>query len=120
MTDIEMTRGDSATFDVAVTRYNAATHVNDLVTPDKAWFTAKANARDSDDSAVVALNSEDQPEQVLITTGSIRIKLDPEDTAEYLQRWLVYDVQILESDGTITTIEKGKMQLSADVTLATS
>lgn len=119
MTDIVMTRGDSVIMDVGVVRYNPSTGLNDPVTASKAWFTAKANANDLDSAAIIKKDSVSSPTKVIITAGNIRIFLDPTDTSVYGDRWLEYDVQIKETSGAITTVERGKIQLKFDVTLTT-
>jgi hypothetical protein len=120
MTDITMIRGDTRTLDVNVKRPNPVTGVLENVLPTQAWFTAKETYRDADDSAIISLNNVDNPDSILLTNGNVRVILNPADTATYLYHWLVYDLQIKESDGTITTVERGFIEFNTDVTVATS
>jgi hypothetical protein len=119
MTDMILNRGDSIIFDVGVVRLNPTTGLNEPVTAQKAWFTAKVNSRDADVDAIIKKDSVSTPTKVLVTAGNVRVFLDPADTAIYKDRWLVYDVQIKEASGSITTVERGKIELKKDVTIST-
>jgi hypothetical protein len=119
-----MVRGDSKSFNVFVTRENPTTGVDEVVnlTGAKAWFTAKATSVDTDSDAVFKKNSVDNPTKVIITaiTGVIRINIDPGDTEGYPYRWLVYDCQVKEADGTLTTVQRGKLELLTRATISTT
>ena len=85
----------------------------------KAWFTAKKTTDDLDADALIALNSVDNPAQVVFMDASIGtffVKLLPADTASIDDDSLVYDVQVREQDGRITTVAKGELKLKPDVT----
>lgn len=122
MTDIQMIKGDTTTFEVAVTRYNSTTGLDVPVnlTGSKVWFTAKRTRRDTDASAFVLLNSTINPSQIIIvapaTNGIISITLTPADTETFSDKWLMYDVQLRESDNTITTVQSGRLELIRDST----
>jgi hypothetical protein len=122
MTDIQMVKGDTTIFDVHVTRFNPTTGLDENVplTGAKAWFTAKKESTDLDASAVIAKNSVDHPSQVGITvsTAMVRVTIIPTDTVNYPSKWLNYDVQVREADGTITTVQKGKLELLKQATVA--
>ena len=124
MSDIQMTKGDSKSFNVYVTRENPVTGVDEVVdlTGAKAWFTAKATHQDADTSAIFKKNSVDNPTKVIITalTGVIRINIDPADTESYPYRWLVYDIQIKEASGIVTTVQRGKLELLTESTISTT
>src|SRR5687768_10130580 len=118
MTDIQMIKGDTTIFDVIVEREE---EVVDL-TGAKAWFTAKWTTDDEDADAAIELDSVDNPSNVEITPveGKIRITIPASLTAELPGRWLEYDVQIKESSNVITTVQRGKLELTKQVTIATS
>lgn len=123
MSDIIMVKGDTAVFDVPITRYNPTTDEYEPVslTGAKAWFTAKRNSYEADDTnAVIAKNSTDDPANVAMSSNVVRVIIDPEDTEDYPDRWLVYDLQIKEADGTVTTVEYGSIEFVRDRTKATT
>lgn len=124
MTDIQSIKGDTQGFDVFVTKYNEVTGEDEIVnlTGAKAWFTAKRTSEDLDSAAIIKLDSVANPSQVVITgvTGKVRITLAPADTVNSPVKWLEYDVQIKEVDGTVTTVQKGKLELTKNITRSTT
>jgi hypothetical protein len=123
MSDIQMGKGDTKIFDVEVTKTDPDTGLDVVVplTDAKAWFTAKETSSDTDADAIIIYNNVDNPLNVIITEadGIVRIVIDPADTVDYPNRWLVYDVQIKEVDGTITTVERGNIELLKQATIST-
>lgn len=121
MSDMQMFRGDTMSFDVTVTRFNPVTGVDDIVnlTGAKAWFTAKRSRGDADVNASIQLNSVSQPSQVIITpaAGKISITINPADTQNLTNRWLRYDVQVKEASGAVSTVASGKLELVRDTTI---
>jgi hypothetical protein len=121
MSDIQMTRGDSAAFEVEVTRYNEITRLDEPVnlTGAKAWFTVKRRRTDLDVDAIVQRNSVVNPSEIQITPleGLITIQMLPTDTQDITERWLRYDVQIKELSGAITTVQAGSLELIKDTTI---
>lgn len=123
--DIDVTSGDHLTFDVYNTRFNEITQTDEPVnlTGAKIWFTVKRTKRDADVDALILKDSVTNPTKVRVVgdplDGIIRISLDPSDT-DSLKGSLPYDVQVKESDGTITTIIKGYLQVSEDITISTA
>lgn len=119
--NIQATRGDTAIFDVTVTRFNPVTEEDEIVnlTGAKAWFTVKRNRNDVDANAVVQRNSELNPSEVLITPvqGLIQVTLLPADTQDLKDRWLRYDVQVKEASGVVTTVASGRLELIHDATI---
>lgn len=116
MKDIIATKGDTIIFDVYVTRGEDPVDL----TGGKVWFTVKRNSRDLDEDSLIYLNSAVDPAQVRIiapaTNGQIRVELEPADTVDIKDTYLPYDVQIRESDGAISTIEYGTIELRKNVT----
>jgi len=124
MTDIQMTKGDTETFDVFVTRKDEVTGVEEIVPLDgaMAWFTAKEESTDLDASAVIAKDSVADPSEVVITgvEGKVRITITPADTVSYDGKYLEYDVQVKEVDGTVTTVQKGRVEFGKDITVSSA
>lgn len=124
MTDIRMTSGDSITFDVFVTRKDA-NGVDQPVnlTGAKAWFYCKKQKRDADVDALISLDTSADPLQIRFlapaTDGIIRVTLNPADT-DGLASDYPYDIQVEESDGTVTTVESGFLQVARDITVTTA
>lgn len=117
MSDLEMTRGD--------TRRWLLTFSVDL-TGAKIWFTAKRALSDADGAALIALSS--GTSAITITdaaAGQCTLVIPPAATAGVATPSpsqplsLVYDIQIRESDGTITTVQRGNLRIKADVTQST-
>ena len=121
-----MTKGDSSSWDVFVTRYDPVTHLDAAVnlTGAKAWFTAKRTSRDLDADAIIKKDSTTNPTQVTIvapaTQGKVRISLIPADTVNHNGRWLQYDVQVREADGTVTTVAEGKLEFTKQATITST
>jgi hypothetical protein len=95
----------------------------------KAWLTIKRlpSEPDADAKVLKAIAVTDLPGTGQIVTaggvgtdGDVRFDLVPADTlALGIGRW-VYDIQIGVAGGKVYTIEKGTLQLTMDVTKATS
>lgn len=119
MTDLAITRGDSAMLTHTVTRGGPV----DLRLPGtKLWFTAKRKLADQAADAVLAKTYEEGIEGgISVLTGApgnvASTELEPADTAglagETLLEW---DLQLLEPDGTRTTLERGRLLITLDVT----
>jgi hypothetical protein len=124
MTDIQMPKGDTQTFDVFVTRVNQVTGVEEIVplAGARAWFTAKKVSTDSDANAIIAKDSVTDPSEVVITDveGKVTITIIPADTVSYPGKYLEYDVQVKEVDGTVTTVQKGRLELGKNITVSTA
>lgn len=116
--NIQMRRGDTTVFDVAVTRYNPITGRDEPVTTmTKAWFTAKKTRADADAQAIISYNSLDDNVNCFITSNVVRVIIAAADTATLLEKWFEYDVQIRETDGTITTVQSGRLEILKDATI---
>lgn len=115
----EMSRGDSQSFEVPV--INPLTEGPLNLTGAKIWFTAKYNYVDPDERAAIRLNTVDGG--VVITDalrGLARIDIEPIHTRAFpdgIVR-LVYDVQVKDASGFVTTIESGTLKVFPDVSRA--
>lgn len=117
--DIEAIKGDTEYYDLAAKRTNGPIDLTGASV--KAWFTAKKTVDDLDVNAVIALNSTDDPTQVVFTNrplGEFFVQLVPADTVAIEEESLVYDVQVREQDGRITTVSRGDLHLKQDITRA--
>jgi hypothetical protein len=121
--DIPGVKGDTITFDVFATRgvdpvTGAESPIN--LTGGKAWFTAKRTKGDADANALISLNTVDDPVGIRFilppTLGQIRITLVPDDTVNIVDRYVPFDVQIREVDNTVSTVERGYLELHRDIT----
>lgn len=108
-------RGDTNVYNLSVIRQNAPVNITD----GKLWFTAKLDQDDPDSAAYISLNSEDNPNQVMLVTpqqGKAQIVLVPADTDGLTVTALWYDLQLQESTGVITTVQSGILKIQKDVT----
>lgn len=112
MADLSMTRGDTPTFDLTIT--DAAGDAVDLTDATIA-FTAKRSIADSATvfqktvgSGVTVTNAAGGLASVLLAAG---------DTTALPDRTIAlhYDVEVVESDGTKTTVASGLLTVSPDV-----
>lgn len=104
--------------------------VEDLPSPIAiAWLLLKQYARQDDDLAVVTkiITTSDVPGTGQITIaggvgidGALRFDLTQDDTIALGSRAWVYDIQIKLNDGTVFTPEIGTLELTSDVTRATT
>jgi hypothetical protein len=125
VTDIDIMRGDTTEFDVIVTRFNATTEQDEPVSLSgaKMWFTVKHNKRDADVDAVFKIDSVTDPIKIRAlgnpADGIIRISLLDTDTDSFPGgTTLVFDVQLKEAVGTVTTVEHGYVDVDRDVTIS--
>lgn len=123
MTNLTGVRGDTNEYTLTITAPDASgvSQPIDLDTVDQLWFTVKD---DWDDPDVDAVFQKTLGSGIVVSSpasdGIAVVTLDPEDTEDLvgLQR-LVYDVQMLESNGVLTTVSKGFYSLERDATRAT-
>lgn len=123
MTDISAVRGDTNEYSLVITApdEDGVSQPIDLEFCDL-WFTVKYDWDDAEEDAIVqktvgaGITVTDPPED-----GLAVVRLEPEDTEDLVgvQR-LVYDVQLKESDDTITTVALGYFNVQRDVTRVTS
>jgi hypothetical protein len=115
-TVLRMYRGDSQVFDVVVTDLDGV--AQDITTSDLR-FTAKHRYQDDDTDAVIAKTLGDG-----ITlgggTGEATITLEPEDT-DLLSKntTLEWDLQVTDSTGSVRTAARGRLIISADISVTT-
>lgn len=125
MTNITATQGDTIVLATTITRKDPDTGAQNAVdiTSAKLWFTAKYDPSDTDLDALVQLGSAetnldgiaksatptDGKAQVTIP-ATITQDLDPNTVFVY------WDIAMEEADGTITTVDWGRMALTNDVT----
>jgi hypothetical protein len=117
MPDIRLARGDTFVFDVYATRADEAVDLTNA----KAWFTMKRNRRDADSAALIQHDSSDASTQVRIIQpllGIVRVKIVPADTSALAPSYYPYDVQVKEADNTVSTIERGFVELDRDTTIS--
>lgn len=94
-----------------------------------AWLTVKRHHRQQDDEAKLQkrITMTDVPGTGQIveaggsgTDGNLRFDLTQADTADLGSKRYVHDIQIKLATGKVYTIEKGTIQLTADVTETTT
>lgn len=112
----EMFRGDSLSFDLALIDPRTGGPLD--LTGAKIWFTAKNNYVDPDNQAVIALATDTSG--VLITDaprGLARVDVPPLATRSFPDGivQVVYDVQLKDATGFITTVESGTLKVYPDV-----
>ena len=104
--DISMVRGDSETIVVSVNNEDGS--LRPLEEGDTIYFTVKKDA-----------HTKEKALQKVITDfvdGTALIKIEPEDTRNLMYRPYVYDIQLTEADGTVTTIiKKSTFRVSEEV-----
>ena len=96
---------------------------------ETAWLTVKRHHGQADDEAKLQkrITTTNVPGTGWIveaggpeTDGDLRFDLTPDDTMALGVKKFVHDIQIKLSDGKVYTIEKGTIQLTADVTKTTT
>ena len=115
--DLEGIKGDTEFYDFVAKR--GANFIDLSGGNVKIWFTAKREKDDLDVDAVISLNNVDDPTQISITDavgGEYYVRLEPADTANVDEDSLVFDSQVREQDGRITTVTRGKLYLIRDIT----
>ena len=117
--DLEMTRGDTG-------RWNLDFSPTDALTGDaKIWFTAKRAYSDADGVSVIALSSAPSGGITINSiAGTAQVVIPPSATASLVtpappaRLALSYDIQLKQSDGTITTVLSGYLNITSDITRA--
>ena len=111
---IEFPRGDDAMLPVVVTR-PAGGAVVDL-TGAALRFTAKRKRKALDVDAIIVKTLGDGIVVTDAANGEAVIVIEPEDTDDFTrQLTLQCDLQMVESDGTITTVADGTLTVTLDV-----
>jgi hypothetical protein len=130
MAHLTAKKGDTIPLEVAMNRSapGELPHSAPVVTPVdltgsvEIWFTAKRSFTDLDDDAVIRLGTLNTGLSGITVTdaanGRARVIIPAAATAglEPGTVFLVYDVQLLELDGTLTTVDSGRLALVDQVT----
>lgn len=112
MANLSIYRGDTVSFTSAVKRSGVAVNL----TGATLWFTAKRLISDIDANAVIAKTSGSGIVVLSAVDGTYRVDLLPADTASLTKTTqLYYDVQLKESNGVVTTIDRGTLEIIADI-----
>lgn len=117
-TDLVATRGDTNTYQVTAFKPppNQAQALD--LTGASLWFSVRRSLRDAD-----PLIQKTVGVGIVVAapvSGLATISLSPADTAALAPGPYVYDVQVKEPSGRVTTIVQGVLDLAADVTLVTT
>jgi len=125
--DITCQRGDSLSASL--------TDVGALTGYSKVYFTVKRDYADADTAAIIQIEktaglkylngATGTPANGSLTiddeaTGDITIALDEVETAKLDPGVYVYDVQVVRTAGTVSTLTAGTFEVAADVTRATA
>jgi hypothetical protein len=94
------------------------------LTGARVWFTAKRAVADADGAAVIRLDNQALG-GVTVTSavgGQFVVRSMPISTVNYpdTETEMVFDVQVLDAAGRVSTAERGTLSLLADVTRATT
>ena len=124
--DITCQRGDTLSASL--------TDVGALTGYSKVYFTVKRDYEDEDTSAIIQIEKTAGLKYILgvvattaangsITiddeaTGDITVELDESETAKLSPGAYVYDVQIVRTAGTVSTLTAGTFEVAADITRA--
>jgi hypothetical protein len=105
-TDMQMVTGDSETINISV--FDGNTQII-LDTGDTVYFSVKVNSRQ--DGYII---------QKIITTfteGNAVIEIEPADTSSLFAGTYLYDIQLTQTDGTVSTVvQPSKLVLIKGVT----
>ena len=119
VTDLQLIRGDHRTLQVVVT--DTDDQPLDLTGATLRW-TAKRNLEVDDDEADIRKSTEvGEGGGITVTNpaaGQAEVSLVPADTASLPPQplRLLYDLQLTEPDGTVTTVASGTAQVRPDIT----
>lgn len=114
-----MFRGDTLAWDLEIGNPSTGGPLN--LTSTTIWFTAKHNYVDPDIRAAIKCSTDN--DGVVITDvvrGKARVTIDPIKTRSFPDGpvKLVYDIQIKDAGGAVTTIEAGTITVWPDVSRA--
>jgi hypothetical protein len=114
MSALKMKRGDTRQFQsTGVTRGGLPVNL----TGATIRFTAKFKRTDAQASAVISKSTATGGVTIIsATAGTYHVTILPSDTSSLAaDRSLYYDVEMLETDGTVTTIDEGTLSITLDV-----
>ena len=106
--ELKIYRGDTKTF--SLTFQNSEGNAKDI-TGATIYFTAKKDVQDSDDDAVIQVTQTTHSDP---TNGKSSIALSTDDTDIDPGRYN-YDFQLVESDGSVTTLVVDRLVILADI-----
>lgn len=118
MADLRLVRGDTYSLPFAITDSN-----DDAVnlTSYTVWFTMKYQTADLDAAAVMQLETGSGISITSAAGGTGTIDIAASDWATYSTgKNLVWDLQIKHTDGTVTTVDSGRVLVTQDVTITTT
>lgn len=126
--DLTLQQGDTHYLEAVITRedQNGVDQPVPLPTGTKLWWTAKTKKTDPDTAAVIRKGTTNAGLTGIDVTGTATgqcvVTLAPADTANVGKGtvFLHWDMQLLELDGTLTTVNKGRLALTEEVTNASS
>ena len=109
--DLEMVRGDTGEWTVTFTD-NAGTLIDDPTAEYR--MTAKFLETDLDPGVFSVTATQSAP-------GTATLVVDPSDTRSLrsIVISLVYDIQVTETGGRVTTIQKGNLIINPDISITT-
>jgi len=113
MADLSMFRGDDKTWNLTFTDSNG-TAIN--LTSATIFLTVKKNTSDADTSAVISktVTAHTNP-----TGGISALTVTHTDSAIAIGNYY-YDIQLVDSAGSVTTITNGSFTIKRDITVRTS
>ena len=113
MSDIEMTRGDTQVYDIAVVDPVTGNPIN--LTGMTLAFMAKRSRSDSDASAVISKTLGSGIAITNVAAGLGTLTIDPADTASVVETMqLEWDLQLVNA-GQVFTLDSGYLLIRADV-----
>jgi len=113
--DLEMFRGDTGSFDIAVMENSAPMPLTGMTL----WFTVKRSHYDDDAAAFIKKDSVSTPTDLEIVNaagGTAKLTINSNDTSSLLEdEMFVYDLQ-LTGPSLTKTIQSGTFLVKTDIT----
>jgi len=113
MTDLEIFRGDSKTYNFT---FKDSAGVGIPITGYTVYFTVKENETDLDTNAKISKSVSDPHSDP--DNGKTSISIGPTDTDLDVKNYF-YDFQLKDDSGNITTFLKGNFKVKQDITIST-
>jgi hypothetical protein len=126
MTNFTATQGDTISLSTKITREDPDTsEVNPVdITSADLWFTAKYNLSDDDANALIQLGTRSPltgiDKSATPTDGKATVTIPASATKGLSDQtvFLFWDIELEEADGTVTTVDSGRLALVNDATKA--
>ena len=114
MANITMSRGDSVVLSGSLTLGGDPYDLSGA----SLWFTAKTKHTDADEDAIFQKTVGDGITVVSAAQGLISVAIDPDDTSSLsaVKTQLVWDLQVVDSEGNVYTAASGYLIVNPDVT----